>query len=191
MDVPSTSRIRPTASNRRLCQRFVANVSEGDKEVVEEQPEAEDWRNSLGASTSLSMLPSFRMRIATSIWRQQERPPLKCISHGQKISEWAWNSEGRQNTVFSRLIGRSGLAPLVVTSYRSIDKNMGSAFVERWQPETNTFHMPFGEMTISLDDVSTILGIPVTGKFVLVELLSFERSKTLVEYVPLLHSVGV
>ena len=61
-----------------------------------------------------------------------------------------------------------------------------SAFVERWQPETNTFHMPFGEMTITLDDVSTILGIPVTGKAVSVEQLSFERSKTLVE-----HGLGV
>ena len=82
----------------------------------------------------------------------------------KKISEWVWNSEGRQNTVFSRLISRSGLAPLVATAYRSINRNMVSAFVERWQPETNTFHMPFGEMTITLDDVSTILGILVTGK---------------------------
>eukprot|EP00268_Persea_americana_P002268 TRINITY_DN10672_c0_g1_i8.p1 TRINITY_DN10672_c0_g1~~TRINITY_DN10672_c0_g1_i8.p1 ORF type:complete len:248 (+),score=26.44 TRINITY_DN10672_c0_g1_i8:166-909(+) len=59
---------------------------------------------------------------------------------------------------------------------------MVSACVERWQPETNTFHMPFGEMTITLDDVSTILGIHVTGKAVSVEQLSFERSKTLVEH---------
>ena len=63
---------------------------------------------------------------------------------------------------------------------------MVSAFVERWQPETNTFHMPFGEMTITLDDVGTILGIPVTGRSVSVEQLSFERSKTLVE-----HGLGV
>ena len=91
-----------------------------------------------------------------------------------------------QNTIFSRLIGRSRLAPLVATSYRSINKNMVSAFVDRWQPETNTFHMPFGEMTITLDDVNTILGIPVTGKSVSVEQLSYERSKTLVE-----HGLGV
>lgn len=75
---------------------------------------------------------------------------------------------------------------MVATSYRSINKNIVSAFVERWQPETNTFHMPFGEMTITLDDVSTILGIPVTGKSVSVDPLSFERSKILVE-----HGLGV
>ena len=38
------------------------------------------------------------------------------------------------------------------------------AFVERWQPETNTFHFPFGEMTITLDDVRQILGVPVEGE---------------------------
>ncbi|GAU37261.1 hypothetical protein TSUD_319150 [Trifolium subterraneum] len=35
---------------------------------------------------------------------------------------------------------------------------------ERWQPETGTFHLPIGEMTITLDDVSCLLHIPITGK---------------------------
>lgn len=43
---------------------------------------------------------------------------------------------------------------------------MVNAFVERWQPETNTFHLPFGEMSITLEDVSMLLKIPVTGKVV-------------------------
>ncbi|CAL2257764.1 unnamed protein product [Prunus armeniaca] len=47
-----------------------------------------------------------------------------------------------------------------------IDKIVVPTFVERWHPETNTFHMPFGEMTITLDDVSSILGIPVFGAMV-------------------------
>ncbi|CAI0446284.1 unnamed protein product [Linum tenue] len=35
------------------------------------------------------------------------------------------------------------------------------AFVERWRPHTNTFHMPFGEMTIMLYDIAVLLGIQV------------------------------
>ncbi|KAK9098890.1 hypothetical protein Syun_025935 [Stephania yunnanensis] len=33
----------------------------------------------------------------------------------------------------------------------------------------NTFHLPFGEMSISLEDVSFLLKIPVTSKVVAVE----------------------
>ena len=38
--------------------------------------------------------------------------------------------------------------------------------MEQWQPETNTFHMPFGEMTITLEDVPTHVGILVMGRSV-------------------------
>ncbi|XP_021742877.1 protein MAIN-LIKE 1-like [Chenopodium quinoa] len=41
-----------------------------------------------------------------------------------------------------------------------------SAFVERWHPETNSFHLPFGELTITLHDVAYILSIPITGQAV-------------------------
>ncbi|XP_028051734.1 protein MAIN-LIKE 1-like [Camellia sinensis] len=51
-----------------------------------------------------------------------------------------------------------------------------STFVERWQPETNSFHMPFGEMFASLDDVSTILGIPMTGTSVSTNNLSRDEA---------------
>nr|XP_004497273.1 protein MAIN-LIKE 1-like [Cicer arietinum] len=42
---------------------------------------------------------------------------------------------------------------------------MISAFAERWHAETSSFHLPFGEMTITLDDVRGLLSIPCTGEF--------------------------
>jgi len=48
-------------------------------------------------------------------------------------------------------------------SYRRANRFVIFTFVELWQPETNTFHMSFGEMTITLDDVSTLVGIPMMG----------------------------
>ena len=41
-----------------------------------------------------------------------------------------------------------------------------SALVERWRPETHTFHLPVGEITVSLQDVSCLWGLPITGRAV-------------------------
>ncbi|GAU52007.1 hypothetical protein TSUD_418140, partial [Trifolium subterraneum] len=50
------------------------------------------------------------------------------------------------------------------TNYNNLDWGLLTAFTERWQPETGTFHLPIGEVTITLDDVSCLLHIPITGK---------------------------
>ena len=59
----------------------------------------------------------------------------------------------------------SGLVALVGTSYDTIDKGLLCAFVERWHPETNSFHLVVGELTITLDDVSNLLHLPIMGQF--------------------------
>ncbi|CAM0885012.1 unnamed protein product [Alopecurus aequalis] len=38
-----------------------------------------------------------------------------------------------------------------------------TALVDRWRPETHTFHLPCGEMTITLQDVSMITALPISG----------------------------
>lgn len=57
----------------------------------------------------------------------------------------------KDNTIFQSYIKEYGLFPMVYTSYIHVDKVVVYTFVEKWQPETNTFHLPFGEMTITLD----------------------------------------
>ncbi|CAL8158022.1 unnamed protein product [Prunus armeniaca] len=100
---------------------------------------------------------SFKTHIAVAIWNNQEHEPLRCMSKTSTIREWNWWTNPN-NSIFKGCIQMSGLKQFIRCSYRNVDKIVVYTFVERWHPETNTFHMPFNEMTITLDDVSSILG---------------------------------
>ncbi|QHO04196.1 uncharacterized protein DS421_13g438460 [Arachis hypogaea] len=43
---------------------------------------------------------------------------------------------------------------------------MLAALVERWRPETHTFVLPIGEVTVTLEDVAHIFGLPIDGEAV-------------------------
>ncbi|RYR13059.1 hypothetical protein Ahy_B04g070255 isoform D [Arachis hypogaea] len=40
---------------------------------------------------------------------------------------------------------------------------MINVLIERWRPETHTFHFPVGECAMTLEDVAIILGLPTNG----------------------------
>ncbi|MFQ6621336.1 hypothetical protein Gotur_003105, partial [Gossypium turneri] len=55
-----------------------------------------------------------------------------------------------------------GIVALIRTSDLRYD--LLSALVERWRPETHTFHFPCGECTVTLEDVAMQLGLPIDGR---------------------------
>ena len=88
---------------------------------------------------------------------------MKLVNHGAKLQLWELDAE--RSRIYET-VHRSGLAPLTSCSHRVASRPMLSAFCERWHLETTTFHLPFGEMTITLDDVASILHIPITGSMI-------------------------
>ncbi|XP_028220258.1 protein MAIN-LIKE 1-like [Glycine soja] len=87
-----------------------------------------------------------------------DRPELKLSSHGRKV-----HSLGRPIPAIEGLIAGTGLSPLIACLVDTGDRGLFSAFVEWWHQETSSFHLPVGELTIMLDDVSSLLHLPVIG----------------------------
>ena len=61
------------------------------------------------------------------------------------------------------LLMQSGFYGLARVRFIRLDWHLITALVERWHPETHTFHFPHGEATITLQDVAVQLGLPVDG----------------------------
>ncbi|XP_028060355.1 protein MAIN-LIKE 1-like [Camellia sinensis] len=121
-----------------------------------------------GGPTNPSILRSFNSHVAAAIW------------HGE-ILAWPWWLV-ENNTRFKAIIEQPGLSQLARFTYRFVNKLLISSFVERWQPETTIFHMTVSEMTLTLDDVGTILGLPIVGKSVSIPDVTDHHGVTLLVY---------
>ncbi|KAF3783012.1 Serine/threonine-phosphatase 7 long form-like protein [Nymphaea thermarum] len=53
-----------------------------------------------------------------------------------------------------------GLEEAISLVMQPINGSLVHAVAERWNPRTNTFWFPWGEMTITLDEFSNIMGLP-------------------------------
>ncbi|CAA0817189.1 Aminotransferase-like- plant mobile domain family protein, partial [Striga hermonthica] len=118
-----------------------------------------------GGPVDGSVIPSFLGHVASRIWIGQSRGMLKCqnrMGAHKELREWL-----REMAQAPRdLILQTGLSHLASSMHTHVDTPLISAFVERWQPDTNSFHLPFGEMSIMLHDVRAILGVSLDGAVV-------------------------
>ncbi|KAH6785794.1 hypothetical protein C2S51_038249 [Perilla frutescens var. frutescens] len=115
-----------------------------------------------GGPIDMSVLRSFKTHVAAAIWRSEEREVLKCHCLTAKLLRWQPAEDS--SVTWKTLVKKSGLLRLRKLAYRAPNRNLVSAFVERWHPETNSFHLPFGEMSITLEDVYCLTGLCIEGR---------------------------
>ncbi|XP_065877031.1 serine/threonine-protein phosphatase 7 long form homolog [Euphorbia lathyris] len=115
----------------------------------------------------------------------QPGPILDDVLHMQNIhrSQFVWQNEDEAKilrcqvatnslmyaNVDERLhnyIRRAGFEEIVKVGGISVDYSLITALVERWRPETHTFHLTVGEATITLQDVEVLTGLRVDGNAV-------------------------
>ncbi|KAL5192138.1 Protein MAIN-LIKE 1 [Glycine soja] len=126
--------------------------------------------------------------------------PLVMTAYGDHVAVIVWNEEvqkfGRPTPEIEGLVAATRLNPLIACSVDTGNQGLIYAFVERWHKETSSFHLPVGEVTITLDDVASLLHLPSIGAFhnfktlhvneavlMLVELLEVSREEVKAETV--------
>ncbi|XP_012828838.1 PREDICTED: serine/threonine-protein phosphatase 7 long form homolog [Erythranthe guttata] len=148
----------PVPAARARKSRYEFDTFSGPLELHGPAPRGPtDWR----------MIPSFKSHIAYYIWAGHERSVGRCESRITALNAFKKHELKQLMAPYGQdeleLLEASGLDSLEYFYIKNVDKGLMGAFIERWQPETNSFHMPWGEMTITLHDVHLILGLRVDG----------------------------
>ncbi|CAI8603504.1 unnamed protein product [Vicia faba] len=85
---------------------------------------------------------------------------MKITSHGSKSKNF---HESPMPEEVKTIVRDFHLLEFVECSLTMLNAFLLSAFVERWHPEISSFHLSFGEMTITLYDIDQLFHILVAG----------------------------
>ncbi|XP_004488525.1 uncharacterized protein [Cicer arietinum] len=149
-DVPQPPQMKQAADDIHDASAHVDDADESDDDAdIDDQDQQTGF---LGGPTVTRVLTQYEHHVARRLF----------ITHGLKLKKFA---KVLVPDPVEHWIRESGLMHLSSSYLTMADVGLISAFVERWHRETNSFHLPFGEMTITLDDVATLLHISPHGKF--------------------------
>ncbi|KAH0886161.1 hypothetical protein HID58_062257 [Brassica napus] len=102
-----------------------------------------------------SVLYEQELHVSSAVWEAQERGLLRCQEHTSLLHQWKLTDEQ------TKLVDKAGFGLFRRIGPMTLNNSLISALVERWRRETNTFHLPLGETTITLDEVSLVLGLQI------------------------------
>ncbi|GAU27523.1 hypothetical protein TSUD_147160 [Trifolium subterraneum] len=117
-----------------------------------------------GGPSDKTVLLEYRStpHIARCVYNGFDRELIKPVSNGRKMNDI--NCDVFDLDLLDEAVDAAGMSGLGQTGYSFLDPPLLSTFVERWHGETSSFHMPSGEMTVTLDDVRHLLHLPIKGR---------------------------
>ncbi|KAJ7950376.1 serine/threonine-protein phosphatase 7 long form-like [Quillaja saponaria] len=90
--------------------------------------------------------------------RQSEAYILKCSQREAVFGREVLNNINHRALEY---MTQAGFGGVIKVQFISLDLHLMTTLVERWRSETHTFHLPHNEATITLQDISILLGLPV------------------------------
>lgn len=106
-----------------------------------------------------SILYLQRQHISHNIWAGVETKELRC----RRYEGCIWDVP--MNPRVLEIIDEMGFGGILRCGKpKDIDHHLITALIERWRPETHTFHFPVGEATVTLEDVEVLWGLKVDGE---------------------------
>nr|GMC80579.1 receptor-like protein 12 [Ipomoea batatas] len=108
-----------------------------------------------------SVLTQQQPHRSTQVWKgsRQINKSLKCCRYDRSF----WNAKKEFDDRVMAYIQLAGFDGMSRLERIHLDWPLITAMVERWRPETHCFQLPFGEVTITLQDVEVLLGLRIDG----------------------------
>ncbi|KAL9686390.1 hypothetical protein QQ045_023848 [Rhodiola kirilowii] len=128
-----------------------SSLSERDDSVLPDLSHIEDPGPIV--STLLYKQPTHQ---STRIW-ETSNTQLSVVRH-----RGHWKADER----ILEYVVRAGFGPWYYMQNYEVDWSFMTAMVERWRFEMHTFRLRYGEMTITLEDVGILTGLPIEGRAV-------------------------
>ncbi|KAH1225987.1 Protein MAIN-LIKE 1 [Glycine max] len=130
-----------------------SDVAEGLAGDGVEGSAGDDAEGFPGRPCDPSVLTSLADHVAHSIWNGEKCLELKLASHRRKVEKFGRASHCHMINSFHCVFSRHWRSGSYI------------AFVKRWHKETSNFHLSVGELTITLDDVASLLHLLIIGAF--------------------------
>ncbi|KAI8570238.1 hypothetical protein RHMOL_Rhmol01G0018700 [Rhododendron molle] len=114
--------------------------------------------------TDGSVLVLQKQHRSRAIWEGYGNPKVENVTMICRRNDNNLRQLGRPSPRIVELIYQAGFGGILEMPFITLDRAFITALVERWRPETHTFHLRSGESTVTLQDVEIITGLAVDGR---------------------------